>query len=124
MAEPSLPGAGSGTGDGGGGPGAPGAVLAGPAAEPVAGPPPLGPEPAEGLTGIGDRVAGRMLLVSAHLDPGGDTPPVPAPLRDPAYRGFTAEPPGAPRRYYAAASWLDSLMTDLERVMAPEDASR
>ncbi|RPF25277.1 hypothetical protein EDD96_7359, partial [Streptomyces sp. Ag109_G2-6] len=39
-----------------------------------AGPAPLGPEAAEGLTGIGDRVAGRMLLVSAHLDPGGDTP--------------------------------------------------
>ncbi|MEU3407759.1 FUSC family protein [Streptomyces sp. NPDC006670] len=86
--------------------------------------PPLDPEPAAGLAGIGDRVAGRMLLVSAHLDPGGDTPAVPAPLRDPAYRGFTAEPPGAPRRYYAAASWLDSLMTDLERVTAPEGAPR
>ncbi|RKT03384.1 fusaric acid resistance family protein [Streptomyces sp. 3211.6] len=89
-----------------------------------AGPAPLGPEAAEGLTGIGDRVAGRMLLVSAHLDPGGDTPPVPAPLRDPAYRGLTAEPPGAPRRYYAAASWLDSLMADLERVTAPEGGTR
>ncbi|MER7342380.1 FUSC family protein [Streptomyces sp. NPDC000075] len=83
----------------------------------------LGPEPAEGLTGLGDRVAGRMLLVSAHLDPGGDGPPVPA-LRDPAYRGFAAEPPGAPRRYYAAVSWLDSLMTDLERVTAPEGGTR
>ncbi|KIF02085.1 hypothetical protein PL81_31980 [Streptomyces sp. RSD-27] len=86
--------------------------------------PALGPEPAEGLSGLGDRVAGRMLLVSAHLDPGGDTPPVPAPLRDPAYRGFAAEPPGAPRRYYAAVSWLDSLMTDLERVTAPEGEAR
>ncbi|MEW1637965.1 FUSC family protein [Streptomyces sp. NPDC093801] len=91
-----------------------------PEGAPPAAAPALGPEPAEGLSGLGDRVAGRMLLVSAHLDPGGDTPPVPAPLRDPAYRGFAAEPPGAPRRYYAAVSWLDSLMTDLERVTAPE----
>ncbi|MFH7599110.1 FUSC family protein [Streptomyces racemochromogenes] len=83
----------------------------------------LGPEPAERLTGLGDRVAGRMLLVSAHLDPGGDNPPVPA-LRDPAYRGSAAEPPGAPRRYYAAVSWLDSLTTDLERVTAPEGGAR
>ncbi|MEV7545522.1 FUSC family protein [Streptomyces sp. NPDC089915] len=86
--------------------------------------PALDPDPAEGLAGLGDRVAGRMLLVSAHLDPGGDTPGVPAPPRDPAYRGFAAEPPGAPRRYYAAVSWLDSLMTDLERVTAPEGGPR
>ncbi|MFJ8214059.1 FUSC family protein [Streptomyces sp. NPDC096033] len=99
-------------------------LPSGPAAAGVAVPPPLDPEAAEGLAGLGDRVAGRMLLVSAHLDPGGDTPPVPAPLRDPAYRGFAAEPPGAPRRYYAAVSWLDSLMTDLERVTAPEGGSR
>ncbi|MFD0376374.1 FUSC family protein [Streptomyces sp. NPDC127112] len=99
-------------------------LPSGPAAAGVAVPPPLGPEAAEGLAGLGDRVAGRMLLVSAHLDPGGDTPPVPAPLRDPAYRGFAAEPPGAPRRYYVAVSWLDSLMTDLERVTAPEGGSR
>ncbi|MEU3316059.1 FUSC family protein [Streptomyces sp. NPDC006662] len=81
---------------------------------------PLGPEPAEALTRFGDRVAGRMLLVSAHLDPGGDTPPVPFPLRDPADGGRAAEPPGAPRRSYAAVSWLDSLMADLERITAPE----
>ncbi|MEU8436885.1 FUSC family protein [Streptomyces sp. NPDC029216] len=99
-------------------------LTAGPDPPPPAPVPALGPEPAGALTGLGDRVAGRMLLVSAHLDPGGDTPPVPAPLRDPAYRGFTAEPPGAPRRYYAAVSWLDSLMTDLERVTAPEGEAR
>ncbi|MFE1792582.1 FUSC family protein [Streptomyces sp. NPDC059525] len=124
VTETSLSGAGSGARGDGGGPPGPGAVLAGPAAGPVAVPPPLDPEAAEGLAGLGDRVAGRMLLVSAHLDPGGDTPPVPAPLRDPAYRGFAAEPPGAPRRYYAAVSWLDSLMTDRERVTAPEGGSR
>ncbi|MFJ8165338.1 FUSC family protein [Streptomyces sp. NPDC096136] len=99
-------------------------LTAPPEGAPPAAAPVLGPEQGEGLSGLGDRVAGRMLLVSAHLDPGGDTPPVPAPLRDPAYRGFAAEPPGAPRRYYAAVSWLDSLMTDLERVTAPEGEAR
>ncbi|MFD9355833.1 FUSC family protein, partial [Streptomyces sp. NPDC060031] len=78
--------------------------------------PPLEREPTSAVTRLGDRVAGRMLLVSARLDPGGDTPGTPAPLRDPDFDGFAAEPPGAPRLYYAAASWLDSLMTDLERI--------
>ncbi|MFF3013560.1 FUSC family protein [Streptomyces sp. NPDC057939] len=86
--------------------------------------PPMGPEPATAVTGLGDRVAGRMLLVSARLDPGGDTPYAPIPLRDPTFAGFTAEPPGAPRLYYAAASWLDSLMTDLERIAAGSDGAR
>ena len=61
-------------------------------------------------------MAGRMLLVSAALDPGGDTPTAPVPLIDPALPGSTTEPPGAPRLYYAAVSWLDSLMTDLARI--------
>lgn len=57
-----------------------------------------------------------MLLVSARLDPSGDTPEGPVPLRDPESDGFAAEPPGATILYYGAAAWLDSLMTDLERI--------
>ncbi|MFJ5549449.1 FUSC family protein [Streptomyces sp. NPDC093225] len=83
--------------------------------------PPLSGPAAEALTRLGDRVAGRMLLVSAALDPGGDTPSAPVPLRDPAFDGFAAEPDGAPRLYYAAVSWLDALMTDLERVVGGPD---
>ncbi|MFB7756391.1 FUSC family protein, partial [Streptomyces sp. NPDC056121] len=78
--------------------------------------PPLEPEPSAAMTRLGDRVAGRMLLVSARLDPGGDTPKAPIALRDPDFDGFAVEPPGAPRVYYAAISWLDALMTDLERI--------
>ncbi|GGN80970.1 hypothetical protein GCM10011579_067080 [Streptomyces albiflavescens] len=76
----------------------------------------LGPAAAESVSGLGDRVCGRMLLVSAALDPGGDTPTAPVPLIDPALAGFAIEPPGAPRLYYATLSWLASLMTDLARV--------
>ncbi len=79
--------------------------------------PPLGREAAAAVTRLGDRVAGRMLLVSAALDPGGDTPPAPRPLRDPAFDGFGADPDGASRLYYGAVSWLDSLITDLERIV-------
>ncbi|MFE6961753.1 FUSC family protein [Streptomyces sp. NPDC057696] len=78
--------------------------------------PPLELEPSAALSRLGDRVAGRMLLVSARLDPGGDTPQAPVSLRDPDFDGFAVEPPGAPRVYYAAVSWLDALMTDLERI--------
>ncbi|MFJ4777612.1 FUSC family protein [Streptomyces sp. NPDC088762] len=87
--------------------------------EPGRAAPPLGREAAAALTRLGDRVAGRMLLVSALLDPGGDTPAAPVPLRDPGFDGFEAEPAGAPRPYYATVSWLDSLMGDLERITAP-----
>ncbi|MFF3872865.1 FUSC family protein [Streptomyces sp. NPDC001978] len=76
----------------------------------------LGPAAAASVSRLGDRVAGRMLLVSAALDPGGDTPTAPVPLIDPALPGSTTEPPGAPRLYYATVSWLDSLMTDLARI--------
>ncbi|WP_318212501.1 FUSC family protein [Streptomyces sp. SJL17-1] len=78
--------------------------------------PPLSPEPAEAVTRIGDRVAAGMLLVSARLDPGGDTPGTPVAVGARAFADFDAEPPGAPRPYYAAAEWLDSLMTDVERI--------
>ncbi|MFJ9833296.1 FUSC family protein [Streptomyces sp. NPDC101169] len=79
-------------------------------------PAPLSPAAAESAAGLGDRVAGRMLLVSAALDPGSDTPAAPVPRLDPDLPGFAAEPPGAPRRYYATVAWLSALMTDLARV--------
>ncbi|OIK07603.1 FUSC family protein [Streptomyces monashensis] len=76
----------------------------------------LGPAPAESVSGLGDRVAARMLLVSAALDPGGDTPTGPVPRIEPAPAALAAEPPGAPRLYYATVSWLASLTTDLTRI--------
>ncbi|MGW1950635.1 FUSC family protein, partial [Streptomyces sp. NPDC001940] len=85
--------------------------------------PPLEPEPSTAMSRLGDRVAGRMLLVSAGLDPGGDTPNAPIALRDPDFDGFAVEPPGAPRVYYAAVSWLDALMTDLERITGEATAA-
>ncbi|MGA5039733.1 FUSC family protein [Streptomyces capoamus] len=84
-------------------------------------PAPLGPGAAESAGVLGERVAGRMLLVSAALDPGDDTPAATTPLVDPGLDGFAAEPPGAPRRYYATVAWLDSLMTDLTRIARPPD---
>ncbi|WP_225823843.1 FUSC family protein [Streptomyces naphthomycinicus] len=87
----------------------------------------LSPTAAESARTLGDRVAGRMLLVSAALDPGDDTPTAALPLVDPALAGFVAEPPGAPRRYYATVAWLESLLTDLTRIAqgdrAPEAAA-
>ncbi|MFI9251010.1 FUSC family protein [Streptomyces sp. NPDC053069] len=76
----------------------------------------LGPAAAGCVSGLGERVAGRMLLVSAALDPGADTPTGRIPLVDPVLEGPGGEPPGAPRLYYATVSWLDSLMTDLRRI--------
>ncbi|WP_240509790.1 FUSC family protein [Streptomyces malaysiense] len=75
----------------------------------------LGPG-AAAVSGLGDRVAGRMLLVSAALDPGCDTPTGPVPRLARSLAGADAEPPGAPRLYYATVSWLDSLMADLSRI--------
>ncbi|MFE3554920.1 FUSC family protein [Streptomyces sp. NPDC059193] len=86
--------------------------------------PPLPRDPARAVTRLGDRVAGRMLLVSARLDPRDDTPEGPVPLRDPDFHGFSAEPPDAPISYYAAAEWLDSLMTDLERITGQSGEGR
>ncbi|MFF9817540.1 FUSC family protein [Streptomyces sp. NPDC014006] len=76
----------------------------------------LGPVAAEALAGVGERVAGRMLLVSAALDPGGDTPSAPVPSIDVTFAEFAAEPPDAPRLYYATVSWLESLTADLARI--------
>ncbi|MFF9909208.1 FUSC family protein [Streptomyces sp. NPDC013457] len=78
--------------------------------------PPLERGPTEAVTRIGDRVAAGMLLVSARLDPTGDTPDTTVPLRARTFDDFSAEPPGAPWQYYAAVSWLDALVTDLERI--------
>jgi hypothetical protein len=78
----------------------------------------LGPAAAEALTGVGERVAGRMLLVSAALDPGGDTPSAPVPSIEMTLAESTAEPADAPRLYYATVSWLESLTADLARIGA------
>lgn len=71
---------------------------------------------ARAVEALGERMAGRMLLVSAALDPGGDTPPTPVPRIDPVYPEFNSEPVGAPRRYYAVVEWLESLAADLTRI--------
>ncbi|MEK9518495.1 FUSC family protein [Streptomyces sp. adm13(2018)] len=78
--------------------------------------PPLPRDSAASATRIGDRVAAGMLLVSARLDPGGDTPGRPAAADPRAFVDFAAEPPGAPRPYYATVEWLEALMTDVERI--------
>ncbi|EST18987.1 hypothetical protein [Streptomyces roseochromogenus] len=64
----------------------------------------LGPAAAESVSGLGERVAGRVLLVSAALEPGADTPTGRIRLIDPALEGSVTEPPGAPRLYYATVS--------------------
>lgn len=95
-------------------------------AEPVVASP-LGREATESVIRSGDRVAARMLLTSARVDPTGDTAestaprgdtaPTPASPRSPTASAAPAtDPPGAPRAYYAAVSWLASLTTDLERL--------
>ncbi|MFJ5777019.1 FUSC family protein [Streptomyces sp. NPDC093094] len=71
---------------------------------------------ARAVDALGERMAGRMLLVSAALDPGGDTPSTPVPRIDPVSTESGAEPVGAPRRYYAVAEWLESLAADLTRI--------
>ncbi|MER7576164.1 FUSC family protein [Streptomyces sp. NPDC126514] len=71
---------------------------------------------ARAVDALGERMAGRMLLVSAALDPGGDTPSTPVPRIDPVSAEFGAEPVGAPRRYYAVLEWLESLAADLTRI--------
>ncbi|WP_333778301.1 FUSC family protein [Streptomyces sp. IBSBF 3136] len=80
----------------------------------------LVPAAADSVSRLGDRVCGRMLLVSAALDPGGDTPAASVPRIAPNPGAFAEEPPGATRLYYATASWLNSLMTDLTRIARGE----
>ncbi|MFG3345786.1 FUSC family protein [Streptomyces sp. NPDC048018] len=79
--------------------------------------PPLGRDASEAVIRTGDRVAAAMLLASARMDPTGDTTVTPAPLHAPtAFATMAADPPDAPRAYYATVSWLASLTTDLERL--------
>ncbi|MFF8381295.1 FUSC family protein [Streptomyces sp. NPDC015661] len=81
--------------------------------------PPLGRAAAESVVRAGDRVAAGMLLTSARMDPTGDTVGTPAPLHAPT--ASADAPPGAPRGYYAAVSWLASLTTDLARLAGDGD---
>ncbi|MFD7320380.1 FUSC family protein [Streptomyces sp. NPDC059875] len=90
--------------------------------------PPLEPAVAAALTRRGDRVAGRMLLLSAVLDPTGDTPQMraPGPALDAPGQALDAPhdgpdaagsvPAGAPNSYYAADAWLEALLVDLDRI--------
>ncbi|MET8585997.1 FUSC family protein [Streptomyces collinus] len=80
----------------------------------------LVPAAGESVDRLGDRVCGRMLLVSAALDPGGDTPAASVARIAPSLTACAEEPPGAPRLYYATASWLNSLLTDLTRIVHGE----
>ncbi|QES46745.1 FUSC family protein [Streptomyces venezuelae] len=87
--------------------------------------PPLESEAAVTLMRLGERVAAGMLLTAAALDPAPLDPGVEAPAPDPATAatgppgaGFDAEPPGAPREFYAAVSWLGSLAADLDGITA------
>ncbi|MEU9096790.1 FUSC family protein [Streptomyces sp. NPDC048361] len=83
----------------------------------------LGPAAATAVGALGERVAGRMLLVSAALDPGDDTPTAPLRPFDPALTAFAAEPPDAPRLYYATVSWLDALLNDLSHIPRADGAA-
>ncbi|MFF9851455.1 FUSC family protein [Streptomyces litmocidini] len=84
--------------------------------------PPLGREAAESVIRTGDRVAADMLLTSARIDPTGDTVDTPVPLHAPTTSAvLAADPPGAPRVYYATVSWLASLTTDLVRLAGDTD---
>ncbi|MFD7258309.1 FUSC family protein [Streptomyces sp. NPDC059874] len=77
--------------------------------------PPLEPAAAAALTRLGDRVAGRMLLLSAVLDPIEEAGQVPgAPYEDGGAPGTV--PAGAPDSYYVVDAWLAALLADLERI--------
>ncbi|MFD3945545.1 FUSC family protein [Streptomyces sp. NPDC058579] len=98
--------------------------------------PPLDPEAAAALTRLGDRVAGRMLLLAARLESPGDAlgaADVPPEGTSPAAEGAPptvagaspagtspaaegTSPAGAPGRYYATETWLEALLADLDRV--------
>ncbi|MFG3284472.1 FUSC family protein [Streptomyces sp. NPDC048111] len=78
--------------------------------------PRLGPVASASLGALGERVAGRMLLASAALDPGDDTPAATLRPLDPGLAELATEPPDAPRLYYATESWLGSLLTDLTHI--------
>ncbi|MFF4009834.1 FUSC family protein [Streptomyces sp. NPDC001717] len=76
---------------------------------------PLEPVAAAELVRLGDRVAGRMLMLSAVLDPIEDSRQAPAAPY--AYDGGAGTvPAGEPSGYYAADAWLASLLADLDRI--------
>ncbi|MFE1414836.1 FUSC family protein [Streptomyces sp. NPDC058746] len=76
---------------------------------------PLEQTAAAELTRLGDRVAGRMLMLSAVLDPIEDARQAPAaPYADGGAAGTV--PAGEPSGYYAADAWLASLLADLDRI--------
>ncbi|MFE5485806.1 FUSC family protein [Streptomyces sp. NPDC056527] len=78
---------------------------------------PLEPAVAAVVTRLGDRVAGRMLLLSALLDPTGDAPPPAVPdLPSRAADASETAPAEAPGGFYAVESWLEALLQDLERI--------
>ncbi|MEU8965472.1 FUSC family protein [Streptomyces sp. NPDC048491] len=83
----------------------------------------MGRVAAASVDALGERVAGRMLLVSAALDPGDDTPTASLRPFDPALTELATEPPDAPRLYYATVSWLNALLHDLSRIARVEGAS-
>ncbi|MFI8291398.1 FUSC family protein [Streptomyces sp. NPDC085614] len=87
--------------------------------------PPLEPAVAAALTRLGERVAGRMLLLSAVLDENAQAErvPVPPPLAArssgrPSEDETATEVAGAwtPSGSYAADAWLRSLLLDLDRI--------
>ncbi|MFF7178722.1 FUSC family protein [Streptomyces sp. NPDC008121] len=87
--------------------------------------PPLEPGEAAALMGLADEVAGRMLLLSAALDPREDSPgaqpPAPMPAlspRAPAGGAAATGPVSASTAtgYYAADAWLEALLPDLDRI--------
>ncbi|MGT2527105.1 FUSC family protein [Streptomyces nojiriensis] len=76
---------------------------------------PLEPAAAAELIRLGDRVAGRMLMLSAVLDPIEDSRQAPAAPY--AYDGGAGTvPAGEPSGFYAADAWLASLLADLDRI--------
>ncbi|MFI8421005.1 FUSC family protein [Streptomyces sp. NPDC085479] len=86
--------------------------------------PPLDSRPAEAVVRAGDRVAARMLLLSARTDPTGDTAETPLPLSGPPAPALLLDaPPGTPHAYYATMAWLASLTTDLERLAGETGAA-
>ncbi|MFF5445564.1 FUSC family protein [Streptomyces sp. NPDC012888] len=85
--------------------------------------PPLERSAAAELLRLGDHVAGRMLLVSASLDPRGDTPPAALPPPDPAVGDAGPGPAGAAPAYYSAVAWYAALLTDLARIGPAGDSS-
>ncbi|MEU6882458.1 FUSC family protein [Streptomyces sp. NPDC046712] len=78
---------------------------------------PLEPAVAEVVTRLGDRVAGRMLLLSAVLDPMWDAPPPSALDASPtAADASETAPDEAPGSFYAVEAWLAAMLQDLERI--------